>query len=384
MENKNQLTKFEQEFGLTVNEEGQIVTNSLRVAEYYKKEHKDVLKKIRGFIDLIPELSNGGNFSLVDYVDAKGEKRPMFMMDRQGFSMLVNKFTGDEATIFTYKYTQAFEQIAEELEHRRQQGEELVKALNEKDAKIQRKQLLESYFGKRKTVSTFKYCSYEEFNNLLSLFEEYIGQLRGSEIKRIEYGRFINGITQNRNTISPSDKMYLPKTTTYSYYIQEFTNKKSCSENKSYGQKIRYKDEIIKEQQSTIINLNPPIEEYMILDKHGLSNNYMTESAIDNYTGDVITVNTYVYKKWIETFPNHQLKKKKDLNINWGKPIIVFFKFDAKSEFDVQNLAKSAIDQIITRVYGEDDNIVEKVIVERNNTVDDYDDGKIYVCIRNI
>lgn len=81
-------------------------------AEIYGKQHKHVMEKIRSFIDLIPEI-NGLNFKLVNYEDNKGEKRPMYIIDRQGFSMLVNKFTGDEATIFTYKYTQAFECLIE-------------------------------------------------------------------------------------------------------------------------------------------------------------------------------------------------------------------------------------------------------------------------------
>ena len=102
-------------------------------------------------MELIPELINEGNFSLVDYTDSKGEKRPMYNMDFRGFSLLVNKFTGDDATIFTYKYTKAFELMAEELEHRREQSVDVLNALNEKDVKIQRKKLLESYFGKRKS-----------------------------------------------------------------------------------------------------------------------------------------------------------------------------------------------------------------------------------------
>jgi len=42
---ENNLTTFEQEYGLTVNKDGKVVTNSLKVKEYYKKEHADVLKK---------------------------------------------------------------------------------------------------------------------------------------------------------------------------------------------------------------------------------------------------------------------------------------------------------------------------------------------------
>ncbi|MCY9594046.1 hypothetical protein PC41400_07995 [Paenibacillus chitinolyticus] len=110
-----ELTKFESEFGLVVNKEGKVVTNSLRVAAIYGKEHADVLKKIRKFIGLIPDLSRHGNFSESSYINEQGKSQPMFEMDRQGFSMLVNKFTGDDATVFTYKYTEAFELMAEQL-----------------------------------------------------------------------------------------------------------------------------------------------------------------------------------------------------------------------------------------------------------------------------
>ena len=108
---EQEILEINSEFGLTYSE-GKVTTTSLKVAEIYEKEHKDVLKKIRSFIELIPEL-NERNFSPVEYIDSKGEKRPMYEIDRQGFSMLVNKFTGDKATIFTYKYTNAFERLIE-------------------------------------------------------------------------------------------------------------------------------------------------------------------------------------------------------------------------------------------------------------------------------
>lgn len=47
------------------------------------------------FVELIPELAER-NFSLSEYLDSTGRKLFMFNMDRQGFSMLVNKFTGDK------------------------------------------------------------------------------------------------------------------------------------------------------------------------------------------------------------------------------------------------------------------------------------------------
>jgi len=381
---ENNLTAFEQEFGLVVNEEGNVTVGSKFVSEKYGKRHDNVLVKIDGFIQTIPELGLL-NFKEAQSIDKQNKQSYReYIMDRQGFSLLVNKFSGDDALKFTYEYTKAFEEMAKELEHRRQQSLDIVKALNEKDIKIQRKKALDSYFGKRKTVTTFKYCSYEEFNNILELFEEFLVQIKDSGIKRIEYNRFIDGLTQNRNSIPATDRMYMPKTSTYSYYIQEFTRKKGSSENKSYGQRLRHKDGIIKEQQNIISTLNPPLEDYMVLDSHGLSENYMYETIENEMTGKNITVKSYVYKNWIKKFPSWQLRDKEELNVDWDRPITVFLKFDCMDKFDVQNFAKAAIDQIITRDFGEDDNIIDKVIVERNKSVESFDEGRIYVYIQNV
>ena len=78
------------------------------------------------------------------------------------------------------------------------------------------------------------------------------------------------------------------------------------------------------------------------------------------------------------------MKDKEELNVDWDRPITVFLKFDCMEKFDVQNFAKSAIDQIITRDYCEDDNIIDKVIVERNKSVESFDEGRIYVYIQNV
>jgi len=344
--NNKELMVFEEEFGLTVNEEGNVITNSLKVAEYYGKDHADVLKKIRKFIDLIPELGQG-NFSETYFIDKWNRKQPMFSIERQGFSMLVNKFTGDDATIFTYKYTKAFELMAEELEHRREQSLDTIKALNEKDEKIQRKKMLDSYFGKRKTATTFKFCSYEEFANILVLFEEYLLQIRDADIKRIEYDRFIYGLTQNINSISVNDKMFMLKTTTYGYYIQDFTKKKSSSENKTYGQTIRHKNGII-DKQIQIINdkdevlnnlenkLNyyePEDYEWIELNVHPFSHNYMTSAVKDWNTGNPKIVKSEGYYKWQTKFPYQELPTFDELGIDFDKRVCAWFRFVAKSTF---------------------------------------------------
>ena len=122
----------------------------------------------------------------------------------------------------------------------------------------------------------------------------------------------------------------------------------------------------------------------MTIGIHGISENYLYETVRSDYTGKNITVKTNTYKNWIKNFPSHQLLPKEELNVDWEKPIIVFLKFDCMEKFDKQNLLKGTIDQIITREYGENDNIIDKIIVEKNMDVDNYKDGRIYRYIRNV
>lgn len=171
----NVLTRFEKEFGLTVNEEGKIVTNSLKVAEKYKKEHKNVMAKIREFIELIPELGTL-NFKPTYYLDEQGKSRPMYYMDRQGFSMLVNKFTGDEATLFTYRYTKAFEEMTEEIADKR----EFVQALTDK-VKVNSVLTLDDINAERfstgRTIKTFANADMKVIDELVHDFNEYVSTM---------------------------------------------------------------------------------------------------------------------------------------------------------------------------------------------------------------
>lgn len=172
---KKALTKFEKEFGLMTNEEGMIVVNSRTVAQKYGKEHKDVMKKIRGFIELIPELGER-NFSPSSYLNGQNKQQLEYLMDRQGFSMLVNKFTGNEALKFTYKYTKAFEEMAEELEHMKEQTSAIEKILHSHN-ELSLKEFNKIRFSEKKTIKTFEYCEESKVRMLVDDFISYAEEL---------------------------------------------------------------------------------------------------------------------------------------------------------------------------------------------------------------
>lgn len=94
-------------------ENGRAVTTSVAVAEYFRKMHKDVLKKIDN-IDCSVEF-NERNFAPVEYIDAKGEKRPAYQITKNGFVFLVMGFTGKRAAAFKEAYIAEFDRIENEL-----------------------------------------------------------------------------------------------------------------------------------------------------------------------------------------------------------------------------------------------------------------------------
>ena len=85
-----------------------IYTTSLKVAECSKKRHKDVLRAIEGKLKVLPISFNGRNFALVEYVDAKGEKRPMYEMTEEGFALTMMGFTGKDAVQWQVAFIEEF------------------------------------------------------------------------------------------------------------------------------------------------------------------------------------------------------------------------------------------------------------------------------------
>ncbi|HHU3095220.1 TPA: Rha family transcriptional regulator [Escherichia coli] len=93
--------------------DGQAVTSSLAVANFFSKRHDDVLKKIRTL-----ECSasfTARNFSVSDYTDCTGRKLPCYQITRDGFAFLAMGFTGKRAARFKEAYINAFNQMEQAL-----------------------------------------------------------------------------------------------------------------------------------------------------------------------------------------------------------------------------------------------------------------------------
>lgn len=94
-----------------------IVTNSLLVAERFGRNHRDVLEAIR---DLLRTAENSALLTFFEestYTTVQNKELPLFIMNRDGFTLLTMGFTGKKALDFKLEYIEAFNQMESTLKN---------------------------------------------------------------------------------------------------------------------------------------------------------------------------------------------------------------------------------------------------------------------------
>lgn len=94
---------------LVINLNQKAVTTSLKVAEVYGKTHKNVLRAINNLMGSAQTCAH--LFEKSFYFDRQGKERPMFYMNRDGYTLLVMGFEGKDALQFKLKYMEAFNKM---------------------------------------------------------------------------------------------------------------------------------------------------------------------------------------------------------------------------------------------------------------------------------
>lgn len=85
------------------------VTSSVNVAESFGKQHKHVLRDIDLYKEDVPNF--GQMFFETTEPDSYNRDRKVYLMNRDGFSLLAMGFTGKEALQFKLEYIQAFNEF---------------------------------------------------------------------------------------------------------------------------------------------------------------------------------------------------------------------------------------------------------------------------------
>ena len=90
----------------------QVVVSSRQIADNFGKEHKDVLYAIR---EILTAENSAAKFFIESSYSSRGKTFPEFLMNRDGFSLLVMGFTGGKAMEWKLKYINAFNAMETEL-----------------------------------------------------------------------------------------------------------------------------------------------------------------------------------------------------------------------------------------------------------------------------
>ena len=127
-----QVAPTVQELSLVAVENERAVTTSLRVAEVFSKQHKNVMQAIKSLE--CSEDFHKLNFKLMQNSIKIGNgaerKSPMYYITRDGFMFLVMGFTGKTAAKWKEAYIKAFNEMEAKI-----RAEQMAKAIEEHDRK---------------------------------------------------------------------------------------------------------------------------------------------------------------------------------------------------------------------------------------------------------
>lgn len=98
---------------LVIMRDQQAVTTTLSVAENFEREHYDVIKSVEKLKEDVGTFSE--MFFETSEPDSYGRDRKVYLMNRDGFTLLAMGFTGKKALEFKLKYIQAFNRMEEQL-----------------------------------------------------------------------------------------------------------------------------------------------------------------------------------------------------------------------------------------------------------------------------
>lgn len=127
---------------------GQKYLDSREVAEMVRKEHKNILRDIRGYYEELGQL----NFEPTDffaesqYTDKSNRQKPCYLVTKKGCEFIAHKLTGVKGTEFTAKYINRFHEMEDTIKTQLPQGNDLIalavieaqKMIAERDKQIER------------------------------------------------------------------------------------------------------------------------------------------------------------------------------------------------------------------------------------------------------
>lgn len=169
---------------VNVSEKGIVVASTLEIAKFFDKRHDNVLRDIENLQKELPKDFYLLNFEERNYIDERGKTYPMYILTRDGFSLLAMGFTGAKALQFKVRYIEAFNKMEAELINQKQEVQQPVIEKTPKQA------LFDSSRFKRIDANFYNssnesYFSEEWFKGIRGLLS-YQAHLNNSSLEKTE------------------------------------------------------------------------------------------------------------------------------------------------------------------------------------------------------
>lgn len=95
--------------------DGHIFTTSLKVAEHFHKNHRNVLRAIHAIVERTPGPRGELNFALSSYLTRQRKSKPIYLLTRKGFEFVASGFTGSAADEWKWNFLDAFEAMEAQI-----------------------------------------------------------------------------------------------------------------------------------------------------------------------------------------------------------------------------------------------------------------------------
>ena len=97
--------------------------SSVEVAKMVGMTHKNLLRKIDGYLDTLGRLKiEPSDFFLKSsYINNQNKEMPCYLITKMGCEFLAHKFTGEKGILFTAKYIQRFHEMEDTLKLQRKE-----------------------------------------------------------------------------------------------------------------------------------------------------------------------------------------------------------------------------------------------------------------------
>lgn len=93
----------------------QVVVSSVQLAEHFDKRHCDILRLLNALLRSANKQRLSKHFFKSNYKDETGKNNTMYLMDRDGFSLLVMSFKGEKALKWKLDFIDAFNAMEQEI-----------------------------------------------------------------------------------------------------------------------------------------------------------------------------------------------------------------------------------------------------------------------------